>query len=84
VIYNLSHFPANRYHTSCRSAPISRATATNPGHHTACRLTLTDTVPDGTRHEILDGDTIEEQLQAWRERLRYIGIDTPETKHSKT
>ena len=31
----------------------------------------------------LDGDTIDEELQAWRDRVRDIGIDTPETKHSK-
>ena len=33
--------------------------------------------------QILDGDTLDGELQAWRERIRDISIDTPETKHSK-
>jgi micrococcal nuclease len=31
--------------------------------------------------QVVDGDTIEVELQGRRERVRYIGIDTPETKH---
>jgi micrococcal nuclease len=31
--------------------------------------------------QIVDGDTIDVELQGRRERVRYIGIDTPETKH---
>jgi micrococcal nuclease len=31
--------------------------------------------------QIVDGDTSEVELQGLRERARYIGIDTPETKH---
>ncbi len=30
---------------------------------------------------VVDGDTIEVQLGATREKVRYIGVDTPETKH---
>lgn len=30
--------------------------------------------------KVVDGDTIDVQLGATRERVRYIGIDTPETK----
>jgi micrococcal nuclease len=30
---------------------------------------------------VVDGDTIDVQLGATRERVRYIGVDTPETKH---
>lgn len=30
--------------------------------------------------QVVDGDTIDVQLGATRERVRYIGIDTPETK----
>jgi micrococcal nuclease len=30
--------------------------------------------------QIVDGDTIEGDLQGRRERVRYIGVDTPETK----
>jgi hypothetical protein len=31
--------------------------------------------------QIADGDTIDVELQGRRERVRYIGIDSPETKH---
>ena len=31
--------------------------------------------------EIVDGDTIHVQLAGTREKVRYIGVDTPETKH---
>jgi micrococcal nuclease len=31
--------------------------------------------------KVADGDTIDVQLGATRERVRYIGVDTPETKH---
>jgi micrococcal nuclease len=31
--------------------------------------------------QIVDGDTIDVELQGRREWVRYIGIDTPETKH---
>jgi micrococcal nuclease len=31
--------------------------------------------------KVVDGDTIDVQLGATRERVRYIGVDTPETKH---
>lgn len=34
--------------------------------------------PDG---ELDDGDTIEVQLNGRREKVRYIGINTPETRH---
>ena len=30
---------------------------------------------------VVDGDTIHVQLGAAREKVRYIGVDTPETKH---
>jgi hypothetical protein len=32
---------------------------------------------------VIDGDTIEVDLQGAREEVRYIGVDTPETKHPK-
>jgi micrococcal nuclease len=31
--------------------------------------------------KVVDGDTIHVQLAATREKVRYIGVDTPETKH---
>jgi micrococcal nuclease len=31
--------------------------------------------------KVVDGDTIHVQLAATRETVRYIGVDTPETKH---
>jgi micrococcal nuclease len=31
--------------------------------------------------KVVDGDTIHVQLGATREKVRYIGVDTPETKH---
>jgi micrococcal nuclease len=31
--------------------------------------------------QVVDGDTIDVQLGATRETVRYIGVDTPETKH---
>jgi micrococcal nuclease len=31
--------------------------------------------------EIVDGDTIDVEIEGRRERVRYIGINTPETKH---
>jgi micrococcal nuclease len=31
--------------------------------------------------KVVDGDTIRVQVGATREKVRYIGIDTPETKH---
>jgi micrococcal nuclease len=31
--------------------------------------------------KVVDGDTIDVQLGATRETVRYIGVDTPETKH---
>jgi len=31
--------------------------------------------------KVIDGDTIHVQLGATREKVRYIGVDTPETKH---
>ncbi len=31
--------------------------------------------------EVVDGDTIHVQLAGTREKVRYIGVDTPETKH---
>jgi len=31
--------------------------------------------------KVVDGDTIDVQLGAARETVRYIGVDTPETKH---
>lgn len=44
--------------------------------------------PDGTADasvgrvvKIVDGDTIHVQVGATREKVRYIGVDTPETKH---
>jgi micrococcal nuclease len=32
---------------------------------------------------VVDGDTIDVQLDGRRVRVRYIGINTPETKHPK-
>ena len=31
--------------------------------------------------KVVDGDTIHVQVAATREKVRYIGVDTPETKH---
>jgi endonuclease YncB( thermonuclease family) len=31
--------------------------------------------------QIIDGDTIDVEIEGQRERVRYIGINTPETKH---
>lgn len=33
--------------------------------------------------KVVDGDTIHVQVGATREKVRYIGIDTPETKHPR-
>jgi micrococcal nuclease len=33
--------------------------------------------------KVVDGDTIDVQLGATRETVRYIGVDTPETKHPR-
>jgi len=32
--------------------------------------------------KVVDGDTIHVQVAGTREKVRYIGVDTPETKHS--
>ena len=45
--------------------------------------------PSGARGEVgrvvkvVDGDTIHVQVGSAREKVRYIGIDTPETKHPR-
>jgi micrococcal nuclease len=36
---------------------------------------------EGRVVRVVDGDTIEVQIGATRETVRYIGVDTPETKH---
>jgi micrococcal nuclease len=36
---------------------------------------------EGRVVRVVDGDTIHVQLGATREKVRYIGVDTPETKH---
>ena len=36
---------------------------------------------EGRVVRVVDGDTIHVQLGARREKVRYIGVDTPETKH---
>src|SRR5688572_30604904 len=36
---------------------------------------------EGRVVKVVDGDTIHVQVGATREKVRYIGIDTPETKH---
>jgi micrococcal nuclease len=51
--------------------PRSPAASPAPAQPSAGRVT-----------HIVDGDTIEVELQGRRERVRYIGIDTPETTHS--
>lgn len=33
--------------------------------------------------KVVDGDTIHVQVGATREKVRYIGVDTPETKHPR-
>lgn len=47
----------------------------------ACRLTLSDTVLTACVTHIIDGDTIDVELQARHAWVRYIGIHTLETKH---
>lgn len=37
--------------------------------------------PAGRVVKVVDGDTIHVQVAATREKVRYIGVDTPETKH---
>lgn len=58
--------------TACRSDP-SRATATS-----------TPFTANATVERIVDGDTIDVRLDGRRERVRMIGIDTPETKRENT
>jgi micrococcal nuclease len=74
---------------SGRSTPLNRATATAPSDPTASEsghppaaASPALTQPLTVRvTQISDGDTIEVELQGRRERVRSIGIDTPETRH---
>jgi len=58
---------------------------------TACRpdtppapLTPTALQPNATMLRVIDGDTIDVTVEGRRERVRLIGIDTPETKKPNT
>ena len=43
----------------------------------------TEPLPDGVArvNKVVDGDTVEVTLSTGRERVRLLGIDTPETVH---
>jgi len=59
----------------CRSVPRSTAAATPVSTTLAVNATVT---------HIVDGDTIDVEIAGKRERVRLIGIDTPETKKPNT
>jgi micrococcal nuclease len=54
-----------------RQAPVSREAGTRPRVLTGAVL------------QVVDGDTIDVQLDGHRVRVRYLGINTPETKHAE-
>jgi micrococcal nuclease len=59
------------------------ATACRPGTSPA-PITPTALQPNATMLRVIDGDTIDVTVDGHRERVRLIGIDTPETKKPNT
>jgi micrococcal nuclease len=63
------------------------ATACGPGTPPAPAISPTSPTaldPNATMLEVVDGDTIDVTIDGHRERVRLIGIDTPETKKPNT
>jgi micrococcal nuclease len=50
-----------------------------------CLMPLTASAEriQATVSRVVDGDTIQVEIDGQRERVRLIGVDTPETKHPK-
>jgi Micrococcal nuclease (thermonuclease) homologs len=59
------------------------ATACRPGS-TPAPTTLTTLTPNATMLRVVDGDTVDVTIDGQSERVRLIGIDTPETKKPNT
>jgi micrococcal nuclease len=65
--------------TACGSGPATSSTATSTATSTGATLEANATVV-----RIVDGDTIDVDVGSHHERVRLIGIDTPETKKPNT
>jgi micrococcal nuclease len=59
--------------TACSGAPAARGPAAT-----------TVLAPNATLVKVVDGDTIDVRVDGTKERVRLIGIDTPETKKPNT
>lgn len=63
-------------------APDPAVSANQPA--TANSVALESTAPDAVVVAVIDGDTVDVNIAGRRERVRLIGIDTPETKKPNT
>ncbi len=63
--------------TPTMTAPTAAATTASPTPTT--RLTFPDGTTPATVVRVVDGDTIEVEIEGETHKVRYIGIDTPET-----
>ena len=62
------------------TAPVQQ-TKIIPNNPTRLHTSLTDTKEPALVTRVIDGDTVEVNLNGNLQTVRYIGIDTPETKH---
>jgi len=73
--------PLENVASSTRAAPLVQQTEILSANPSRLHTSMPDNSESALVTRVIDGDTVEVSLSGESQTVRYIGIDTPETKH---